>query len=49
MDRLIEYVGHHPLLVATAVVAALIVFAYEYYLRMQGYQCDFAAGADPAS
>ena len=36
MDRLIEYVGHHPALVATAVVAGLIVFAYEYYLRMQG-------------
>ncbi len=36
MDRLIEYIGHHPLLVAGAVVAALIVAAYEYYLRMQG-------------
>src|SRR5277367_4213651 len=36
MDRLIEYVGHHPLLVAAAVVAGLIVVAYEYYLRMQG-------------
>ena len=36
MDRLIEYVGHHPLLVAAAVVAALLVGAYEYYLRMQG-------------
>jgi rhodanese-related sulfurtransferase len=36
MDRLIEYIGHHPGLTAAAVVAALIVFAYEYYLRMQG-------------
>ncbi len=36
MDRLIEYVGHHPLLVAAAVIAGAIVFAYEYYLRMQG-------------
>jgi rhodanese-related sulfurtransferase len=36
MDRLIEYIGHHPLLVGGAVVAALIVLAYEYYLRMQG-------------
>jgi rhodanese-related sulfurtransferase len=36
MERLIEYVGHHPALVAIAVVAGLIVFAYEYYLRMQG-------------
>jgi rhodanese-related sulfurtransferase len=36
MDRVIEYVGHHPLLVAAAAVAALVVLAYEYYLRMQG-------------
>jgi rhodanese-related sulfurtransferase len=36
MDRLIEYVGHHPLLVAAAAVAALIVVAYEYYLSRQG-------------
>ncbi|MEJ0005065.1 MAG: hypothetical protein WDM77_01375 [Steroidobacteraceae bacterium] len=36
MDRLIDYIGHHPLLVAAAVVAALLVGAYEYYLRMQG-------------
>jgi rhodanese-related sulfurtransferase len=36
MERLIEYVGHHPLLVAAAAIAALVVLAYEYYLRMQG-------------
>ncbi len=36
MDRLIDYIGHHPALAAAAVVAALIVFAYEYYLRKQG-------------
>ncbi|HTY93789.1 MAG TPA: rhodanese-like domain-containing protein [Steroidobacteraceae bacterium] len=36
MDRLIEYIGHHPLLVAAGAVAALVVLAYEYYLRMQG-------------
>lgn len=36
MERLIDYTGHHPLLVTAAVVAGLIVFAYEYYLRMQG-------------
>ena len=35
MDRLIEYIGHHPLLVSGTVVAALIVLAYEYWLRMQ--------------
>jgi rhodanese-related sulfurtransferase len=36
MDRLIEFIGHHPMLFGGAVVAALIVLAYEYYLRMQG-------------
>lgn len=36
MDRLIEYSTHHPLLAAAAVVAALLVFAYEAYLRAQG-------------
>ncbi len=36
MDRLIEFAGNHMLLVAAVVVAALVVFAYEYYLRMQG-------------
>ncbi|HTV77786.1 MAG TPA: rhodanese-like domain-containing protein [Steroidobacteraceae bacterium] len=36
MDRLIEYVGHHPVMAAAAVIAALVVFAYETYLRRQG-------------
>ena len=36
MDRLIEFIGHHPLLAAAAGVAALMVLAYEYYLRKQG-------------
>jgi rhodanese-related sulfurtransferase len=36
MDRLIEFAGHHPLLAAAAALAALLVFAYEMRLRMQG-------------
>ncbi len=36
MDRLLEFVGHHPLLVAAAVVAALLVLAHEYFLKVQG-------------
>lgn len=36
MDRLIEYIGHHPVLVTVAVVAGLIVLTYETYLRRQG-------------
>ncbi len=36
MDRLVEYTGHHPLLVAAAVVAAVLVIAYEARLRAQG-------------
>jgi len=33
MDRLLEYMGHHPLLVGAAVVAGLLVLAYEYFLK----------------
>jgi rhodanese-related sulfurtransferase len=36
MDRLIEYMGHHPFLATAVVVALLIALAYEYYLHMQG-------------
>jgi rhodanese-related sulfurtransferase len=34
MERLLEYVGNHPLLAAAAVLAALLVIAYE--MRMRG-------------
>lgn len=33
MDRLVEFVGHHPALAAFAVVAALAVIVYESWLR----------------
>jgi rhodanese-related sulfurtransferase len=39
MDRLIEYAGHHPWLVAAVVVVALLVIAFEVRARQQ----DFAA------
>ena len=35
MDRLLEYVGHHPLLVGAAVIAAALALAYEYFLKAQ--------------
>ena len=35
MDRLLEYSGHHPWLVALALAAALAVLVYELRLRMQ--------------
>jgi rhodanese-related sulfurtransferase len=36
MDRLIEFSGHHPYLVAAAAVAGLVVLVYELRLRSQG-------------
>ena len=33
MDRLIEYVSNHPLLVGAAVLAAIVVFTYESRMR----------------
>ncbi len=36
MDRLIEYTAHHPLLVSAAVVAAVLVIAYEARVRALG-------------
>jgi rhodanese-related sulfurtransferase len=35
MDRLLEYSGHHPWLVALALAAAVAVLVYELRLRMQ--------------
>lgn len=35
MDRLVEFAGHHPYLVAAAVLAALVVIAYESWQRTQ--------------
>jgi rhodanese-related sulfurtransferase len=36
MDRLIEFSGHHPYLVAALVVTGLVVLVYELRLRSQG-------------
>jgi rhodanese-related sulfurtransferase len=36
MDRLLEFAGHHPLLVSAAALIAVAVFAYEARLRIQG-------------
>lgn len=36
MDRLIEYIHHHPLLVGALVVTATLVSAYEARLRSRG-------------
>ena len=33
MDRFVEYAGHHPALVAFALIAALAVIGYESWLR----------------
>jgi rhodanese-related sulfurtransferase len=35
MQRLIEYAGHHSLLAAAAVLAAMVVIAYELRMRSQ--------------
>jgi rhodanese-related sulfurtransferase len=35
MERLIEYAGHHSLLAAAAVLAAIVVVAYELRVRSQ--------------
>jgi rhodanese-related sulfurtransferase len=37
MDRLIEYVGNHPLLVAAAVFSAILVIAYELRARATAF------------
>ena len=39
MERLIEYAGNHPWLVTAALVAAILVIAFELRVRQQ----DFAA------
>jgi rhodanese-related sulfurtransferase len=42
MDRLFEFIGHHPLLASAAALAALLVAAYEMRLRGQS-----AGGVSP--
>jgi len=36
MERLIEYVGHHPLMAASAVLAVIVLFVYESRVRANG-------------
>ncbi len=37
MQRLLEYIGHHPYLAAAAVAAALVVVIYELRERVQAF------------
>jgi rhodanese-related sulfurtransferase len=37
MERLIEYVTHHPLMVAAAVVALVVLITYESRIRATGF------------
>ena len=37
MQRLFEFIGHHPYLASGAVLAALVVVFYEIYERMQAF------------
>jgi rhodanese-related sulfurtransferase len=37
MDRILEYVGHHSILAAAAVLAAIVVIAYEMRVRAHSF------------
>src|ERR1700684_4705645 len=37
MQRLLEFIGHHPYLVAAAVLAAIVVVVYELRERVQAF------------
>jgi len=37
MQRLLEFIGHHPYLVAAAVLAAVVVLVYELRARVQAF------------
>ena len=37
MQRLLEYLGNHPYLVAAAVLAAIVVLVYEFRARVQAF------------
>ncbi len=37
MERLIEYVTHHPLMAASAVLAVVVLFVYESRVRASGF------------
>ena len=48
MERLIEYMTHHPLLAGAAVLALIVVLTYESRMRATSFAVDFLAGPDPA-
>jgi rhodanese-related sulfurtransferase len=37
MQRLLEFIAHHPYLAAGALLAAVVVIAYELYARIQAF------------
>jgi rhodanese-related sulfurtransferase len=37
MQRLVEYISHHPYLAAGAILAALVVAGYEIWARLQAF------------
>jgi rhodanese-related sulfurtransferase len=37
MQRLLEFIGHHPFLVAAALLAAIVVLVYELRARVQAF------------
>ncbi len=45
MQRLLEFIGHHPFLVAAAALAALVVLVYELRARVQAFAALSAAQA----
>jgi rhodanese-related sulfurtransferase len=45
MQRLLEFIGNHPYLVAAAVLAAIVVLAYELRARVQAFAALSAAQA----
>jgi rhodanese-related sulfurtransferase len=45
MQRLLEFISHHPYLVAAAVLAAIVVVAYELRARVQAFAALSASQA----
>jgi rhodanese-related sulfurtransferase len=45
MQQLLEFIGHHPYLVAAAVLAGIVVVVYEFRARVQAFAALSAAQA----
>ena len=45
MQQLLEFIGHHPYLIAAAVLAAIVVVAYELRARVQAFAALSSAQA----